>query len=654
MDKWNTFTFEFQGGLITSLSPIQHGTKFPGSARILTNFEPSITGGYRKIKGYEKFDNNHVPVIGSALVQGSGQTGNSLLISGVFENLEGNETFTISGVTGTYTVVSHTYDASYKQATLIITPSLSSSPADKASITFNNSTTSHLICGISSWRNTAIANRSGNVYTSSGSGWTRINMPNLGTLSVNGAGQTGTTLNVTGFTKQIYDGYLIHIAGIEKTYTVIAATTVASGNSTLTIYPALISSPANGASVTIYSNDFSCSTKSRFERYSLNNVEKLVCSDGVSNPFIWNGSVFEALDSPDISGSHIVKFFKNQLFFAKNNNLYFTSPYTDNDFNAANGAGVISVDGDITGLVTFRESLFIFTQKTISRLTGNTSIDFVLQPVTRSLGCVATDTIQEIGGDVIFLGPDGLRLLSATDRIGDFSLGVVSKNIQAEMTRLISSSSSFSSLVIKSKSQYRLFGYSTTVPEDSASGIIGVQKEGQNSSAIEWSKTIGIKVFVASSDYYNQQETILFSNTSGYVYSLDEGNSFDGKNIKASFATPYVTLGDPRIRKTLYKLLFYVEPEGSINMTIGLKFDIDTKNIIQPSLINISTSEENISFYNENTYNNAYYGDKVTKLFLTQTVGSGFNVSILFETNGITAPFTIDAATLEFSSHDRR
>ena len=63
--------------------------------------------------------------------------------------------------------------------------------------------------------------------------------------------------------------------------------------------------------------------------------------------------------------------------------------------------------------------------------------------MSRDLGS-STDTVQEIGGDIIFLGPDGLRLFSATDKIGDFSLAAVSKTIQAEMLDLVANSASFS------------------------------------------------------------------------------------------------------------------------------------------------------------------------------------------------------------------
>ena len=47
---------------------------------------------------------------------------------------------------------------------------------------------------------------------------------------------------------------------------------------------------------------------------------------------------------------------------------------------------------------------------------------------------------------------------------------------------------------------------------------------------------------------------------------------------------------------------------------------------------------------------------KLLKLFQTQVVGSGFTVSILYETTGANtdAVFTIDAATLQYSTNARR
>ena len=57
---WKTYPLEFKGGLVSNLSPLQHGMQLPNSARVLSNFEPSVQGGFRRIEGFQKFDDNQV------------------------------------------------------------------------------------------------------------------------------------------------------------------------------------------------------------------------------------------------------------------------------------------------------------------------------------------------------------------------------------------------------------------------------------------------------------------------------------------------------------------------------------------------------------------------------------------------------------------
>ena len=61
-DTLQTLPLEFGGGLITSLSPLQQGTKAPGSARKLINFESSVGGGYKRLEGYVKYSDDIVGV----------------------------------------------------------------------------------------------------------------------------------------------------------------------------------------------------------------------------------------------------------------------------------------------------------------------------------------------------------------------------------------------------------------------------------------------------------------------------------------------------------------------------------------------------------------------------------------------------------------
>jgi hypothetical protein len=646
MDQWQTYPVEFKGGLISSLSPLQQGTQEPGSASVLINYEPSVDGGYRRILGFQKFDTARVPYYGAAVVQGGGQTGTSLLLAGVTEAPVVGSTITI-GV-DTYTIGAVSYNSTLQSLTLTLTTALVSSPADGTAVVFGSKTS--LITGVAAWDGTVVAARGNDVYKSTGSGYTQINVPSYGTVLVDGAAQTGTSLIVAGLTAVPQIGDTFTIAGVALTYIITATPTVASGGATLAISPALDSSPADNAALTFRSTKFTAGNRTRFDRYRIGSTEKIAGANGVSFPFIYDNTSFTKLTTvTDLEGAEYVTWFKNSLFFANGDAVFFSAPFTDTDFSAASGGGVINVGGNITGLVAFREQLIIFCEQSIKRLVGNSSADFQLQPITEKIGCTSSETIREVSGDVMFLGPDGLRLLSATDRIGDFGLASVSKQIQGELTQLISSSTFFASLTIKAKSQYRLFGYSASVAADKAKGILGTQF----GDSIEWSELRGIKAYSADSDYHDREELVIFANDDGYVYELENGNTFDGSNIKSSFYTPYWPVNDPRIRKTFYKLHTYLDPQGSVNAFLNMKLDFDTKGSVQPETVTLTNTADNIGLFG-NTYGVAVFGEKLLKVFESQIIGSGFSVSLQFEGNSSDPPYSFDAVTLEYASHDRR
>ena len=651
MDRWQTYPVEFKGGLVSNLSPLQQGIQEPGSARVLRNYEPSVDGGYRRILGFEKFDTEVVPYYGAAVVQGSGQTGTTLVLAGVTAEPVAGSTVTIGANTYTIAAGGVVYNSALQSVTLTLTTALLSSPADGTSVVLSNNTS--LIAGIAAWDGSVVAVRSSDVYTSTGSGYTQINVPTYGTVLVSGAGQTGSSLAVDGLTAVPQIGDTFTIAGVNLTYIITALPTVTSGGATLAISPALDSSPADSAAITFRSTKFDTGTKARFERYRIGSTEKIVGVNGVSFPFIYDNTTFTKLTTvADVEGAEYVAWFKNSMFFAKGDAVFFSSPFSDTDFSAASGGGVINVGGNITGLVVFREQLIIFCEQAIKRITGSTIADYQLQPITEKIGCVSPDTIKEVGGDVMFLGPDGLRLLSATDRIGDFGLASVSNRIQTELTQLISGSTSFSSITIKSKSQYRLFGYSSNITSDSAKGILGTQF----SDRVEWAELRGIKAYTSDSDYHEREELIIFANNDGYVYKLEEGNTFDGVNIKASFYTPYLPISDPRIRKTFYKLYTYLDPQGSVSIVFSMKLDFDDKGSVQPDAITITNTTNNVGIFGNAlaTYGTVIFGEKLVKVFDSQIIGSGFSVSLQFESNSDDPPYSFDAVTIEYASHDRR
>lgn len=654
--RWDTFPVELREGLMSNTSRLQQGLKSPGSARVLENFEPSVKGGYRRINGYTKYSDTPVPSYQGLVVQGWSNVGTTLDVANLHTDIESGTFISIEGITGTFEVLSCTYSDTNRSATLTLTSSLPSSPADYSTVTVLDSTTKIEGLHYSPYEDIVYAVRDGIVFKGSGSTWTEISTPDYGTILVHGSSQTGFTLITDGYTDNNYvpsAGDTFTIAGVNHTYTVVSDSVGVSGAVTLTIHPELHSSPLNNAELTFVSSTQNGS-RIRFENYNFDGTEKTIMVDGKNFPVSLTGSTYVRLTgSTDVKGASQVTEFKNHLFFSKDDLFVNTAPFTDNDFNTGNGAASFRMPSSITGMITFREELIVFTEREIRNLSGSSSTDFSLSQVTHDLGCIEPDTIQEVGGDVLFLGPDGVRFLGATARIGDFNLSLASRNIQTEVTDFIRSGGTLSSLVVRGKNQYRIFSHTDSATTANSKGFIGTQYTDQSVEGFAWSCIKGIKVYRVSSAYNNEVETIVFSNTDGYVYRMESGSTFDGGLIRSLFYTPYISVNDPNLRKTSYKVSTYFDPEGAFTGDLNLKYDFSDPNKIQPNTIALKGGG-GFSYFGEAIFGSDSFGGNPETVLKEQVTGSFFTVSFQYEFDGTGAPFTLDTILLEYSTEDRK
>ena len=408
--------------------------------------------------------------------------------------------------------------------------------------------------------------------------------------------------------------------------------------------------------------------KNRYASFNFTQEDKTIFVDSKSFPVIFNasGSTITALtssNSSDVQGAENVVVFKNHAFYSKGSKIFFTAPNTVDDFATGNGAGTINVGFDVTGMIGFREQLIIFTTDTIKKLVGSTSSDFKLEPITDRIGCINPDSIQEFGGDIAYLSPDGIRLLSATDRIGDLALDIASDPIYKDANEFISQTDVFCSVLVRGKSQYRLFAYIPSVQAGSASGLIATKFVAQGGSGIAWSTTKGLKVNVADSTYSGAQETIMFANDDGFCYRMDSGNSFDGSAIESIYESPFMPITDPQIRKTMYKLTLYAQPTGTMNVDVNFKIDFDAGNdpsVIQPPTISVASSAAGggISLFGASTSlyggSSVTYGGVLDQIYKENLVGSFKTIAMRLTDNSTNPTFTLDTAVLEYRQHDRQ
>ena len=407
----------------------------------------------------------------------------------------------------------------------------------------------------------------------------------------------------------------------------------------------------------------SSAARYNFERFNFDGNDKLVVVDGDNAPTFFNSSL-SATDitsagggevSTAVTGAKFVAAFKDHMFYAGMSStpqeIVFSVPFDEDNFATGSGAGSIKVDNTITGLKVFRDNLFIFCESRIFKLSGTSSSNFAITPVTRNIGCIDRhgSTIQEFAGDLIFLGPDGLRTVAGTARIGDVEIGTISKSIQSLIDDNIQNATLFNSIVIPDKTQYRLFFNKTGLTEENTIGVICVLK-GQN---FEFAKLKGIKPSSTDTIVESGDVIAIHGGFDGYVYRQEKGNDFDGTSINGKYRSPDLTFGDPGIRKHMQRVILNYAPEAAISADLFLRYDYESAEGARPNAYPFDSTKV-AAVYGVATYGTGTYGGATQPLVRQSVEGSGFALALRVNDSGTTAPYSLKGFGLEYQVGARR
>ena len=399
-----------------------------------------------------------------------------------------------------------------------------------------------------------------------------------------------------------------------------------------------------------------------FTKYNFSGSDKIAIADGQNYAASYDGTTYTLLNGSIGSGSgtaptatESIFAFRNHMFFAKSSSeeLFFSAPFAENDFTPANGAGSIRVNDKIVGLMVFREKLFIFCKNSIYVLSGSSVTDFVVEPVTRDIGCLDKFSIQEVGGDLIYLAPDGLRTIAGTDKIDDVELGTISKAIQERVEEI--GFDNLTSVVVREKSQYRLFFPKTAGNENNQSGILGTMKQdNQGQVGFQWADIVGLKPSSTDSEYIGQIEVVLHGAYDGFVYQQENGNTFAGTSMEALYRSADLIMGDAGIRKSMQRVITNYRSEGAVNARLLLRYDYDSSSTPQPAAYTFNEGAATAIYgVSKSTYGLAVYGEGGNPLTRQSVEGSGFAVAIKMNEDAGSYPFVLNGFQLEFTAGGR-
>lgn len=338
------------------------------------------------------------------------------------------------------------------------------------------------------------------------------------------------------------------------------------------------------------------------------------------------------------------------------NTIYYSHTDSPRDFTGA-GAGSIKLDDKVIGLRPFRSDLIIFCKNSIYKLVNiNDNANIAILPVTKNVGCLDNHSIQEIAGDLVFLSPDGVRTIAGTARIGDVELGSVSRQIQSIIESIATGIDGYivDSVVLRQKSQYRVFYTTSTQAASDAKGIIG----SLTSNGFEWSETKGIQARAVTSGFdSNGVERTYHGDSEGYVYVHDNGDSFlhDGSeaNIRATYKTPNYDFGDFGTRKNMRYIKISVSPEGTAQPVLRVRYDYEDTNIPQPldyQLLSVPLP----AIFGDGLFGTSVFGATNDPMVRQAIQGGGYTASFRLRSEDKNPPYAINGMYIDYIPSTRR
>ena len=646
----------------------------PGVARRAANFECSITGGYTRITGYERFDGRPSPsdavynilvcaltgtvsVGDTVLGLSSGATAyviarssNDVVItaeSGVFLTSEG---ISVSSVNkGTITLVQGVSadgltDATYKGLA-----------ADYYRTNITAVPGSGSVLGVSyyngalyAWRNNS-GGTAAVMYKSSSSGWTAVTLFktmsfDTGRLEIaDGVTLTGQTSGATALVKRTVlengswtastaDGQLI-VTSVTGTFTVGENLRIGA-----TVYAHVVSLPTQ----------ITLAPGGRYETSIANfgggeSNYKMYGASGTNPGFEFDGTTYVPIrtgmttDTPTHVCVH-----KQHLFFTFGASLQFSALGYPYQWTPLLGAGEIAMNAAITNVVILpgnqsSGALGIYTRQDTSILYGTSSANFSLASFNTGTGGYPY-TAQTMDQAYV-LDDRGVMSLGTSINFGNFVPASLSMNIPVfiQQHRQLS----VGSTVNRDKGQYRVFfsdgsGLYLTILNGTVLGSMPVQFGHEINCCID-------------SESPNGGTVQFFGSTNGYVYQMDKGTSFDGGVIPANMNLVYNSIKSPRILKRFRKAS--VELTGSSYAEIQFGYDLGyrTQALSQP----IDTTYSNdlrSSYWDEMQWDNFVWdGSDITPSEIEVT-GTAENMAIRLSSNSnLLQSFTVNNIIIHYT-----
>lgn len=312
-------------------------------------------------------------------------------------------------------------------------------------------------------------------------------------------------------------------------------------------------------------------------------------------------------------------------------------------------AGSLNVDqvwpngpDEIQGLAAHNNFLVIFGKRQILVYAGATAPStMTLQDTISGIGCIARDSIQDTGKDVLYLSNSGVRSFARTIveksvPIGDLSknvrndlIGIVSAETLANIKSVYSEEEAFYALTLPSVGEVYCFDTRVQLPD----GSFRVTK---------WDS-------IRPTALLSRRNGDVLIGKTGYI-GLYGGYQDDGSAYRFMYYTNHADLGNANITSILKRIKTIVI--GGTNQYVTIKWGFDFSTSYQSANAQIPAQgvfEYGIAEYGANGSPVAYYSSGVAlQTLMVSASGSGKIVQTGYESNINGAALSIQRIEIQY------
>jgi hypothetical protein len=288
---------------------------------------------------------------------------------------------------------------------------------------------------------------------------------------------------------------------------------------------------------------------------------------------------------------------------------------------------------NITGLAAHNNFLIIFGQRQIlvyqgaNNPSGTSPVTFLLSDSVGNIGCIARDSIQQTGKDVLFLSNSGVRSFARTIIEKSLPVGDLSKNVRNDlMDSLVGETLANIKSVYSEKEAFYLLTLPTVTKEVYCFDT-RVQLQDGSFRATNWDS-------IEPTALLSRRNGDLLIGKNGYIGKYGTYQDYTS-SYRLQYYTNHADLGDQNVTSILKRLKVVVI--GGTNQYVTMKwgFDFSSNYLSDNALIPTQgVSEYGIAEYGANGVPVAQYSNGVALQTLSVSAsGSGKIVQTGYESD---------------------